>query len=264
MRTFRKTLMTTGVFTLMAGIAFSAAGCGETITGSGRLTTETYDFAGFTDVDVRSAFEVEIANGDDYAVEVTVDDNIVDRLEVKLDGKTLFIGMEGPHTYLNTTQEAAVTMPALSRLELSGASSAAVGGFASDGPLELDLSGASSLDCSDMRSGSASFDLAGASSVACSDMETGDATFDLAGTSSVESTGSAADIDVKAAGASKVLLSSFAVEDADVDLAGKSEATVNASGTLTGDLKGSSKLVYVGAPTLGEIKTSSSSTVERG
>jgi hypothetical protein len=269
MRTNHRTITMAGALVLVAAMAISVAGCddlfgGETITGSGQLETTSYDFEDFSELDLGSAFDVEVTQGDSYAVEVTVDDNIVDDLDVKRDGKTVRIAMKGPHSYRNVTQDARVTMPELSRAKLTGASSATLGGFATDDRLEVELAGASSVVCSDMAVGTAEFDLAGASAVRCSDLVTGDTTVALAGASKLELAGSGADADVKAEGASTVLMGDFPVQDAVVKLTGASNATVTASGTLDVDLSGSSDLVYLGEPTLGETKMAGDSTLQRG
>jgi len=269
MRTDYRTISKIGAIALVATMGFTAAGCddllsGDTITGSGRLVTETYDFADFTEVDASSAFDVTIANGDTHAVAITVDDNIVEDLDVRLDGKTLRIGMKGPNSYRNITQQAAVTMPALSRLKLSGASAADLGDLASGDPLEMDISGASSVKCRDLVVGDSSFKLAGASSVDCTSIEASDVEIDVAGASSLELVGSGGNADVKAEGASRVRLDSFPVRDADVKLSGASNGTVNVSGTLNVDLAGSSKLEYHGGPQLGETKMAGDSELERG
>jgi hypothetical protein len=269
MRTDYRTTTTVGAFTLVAAMAISLAGCGDllpgdTVEGSGELATEAYDFADYTEVDVSSAFDVEIERGDTYAVTVTVDDNIIDDLDVRLDGKTVRIAMKGSNSYRNVTQEAAITMPALSRLRVSGASSADLGGFASTEPLEMDLSGASSVKCRDMLADDTTFDLAGASSVTCTSTETGDLRLDLAGASEVELAGSGGSADIKAEGASSVRLGNFPVGDADVILSGASNGTVNVTGTLDVNLAGSSDLTYLGEPRLGVTNMAGDSTLERG
>jgi len=269
MRTGHRTTTTIAAFIPVAAIAFLATGCGDLIpgdavTGSGRLVTETYDFADFTEIDAGSAFDVEVANGDTHAIAITVDDNIVESLDVRLDGKTLRIGLKGPDSYRDVTLEAAVTMPTLDGLKLSGAASADLGGFASTEPLKMDLSGASSARCQGMAAGDASFDLAGASSLDCSGIETGDIRLSLSGASRLELAGSGGNADIKAEGASRVRLGSFPIGDADVKLSGASNGTVNVSGTLDVDLAGASKLVYLGEPQLGKTDMAGDSKLERG
>jgi len=251
----------------VAGLSVSACDDlrgGDTITGSGQLVTETYDFTDFTDVDISNAFKAKIANADEHSVAVTVDDNIVEDLDVRLDGKTLRIGMKGPDSYRNVTLDAAIAMPALDRLKLSGASEAEAGTFTSTEPLNLELSGASAATCADMTAGTAELDLRGASRLDCTGLETGDVTVRLQGASKLSLAGSGGNADLKAEGASNADLGDFEVDDAKVKLEGASKATIHSSGTLDVDVAGSSDLVYLGKPTLGETKMAGDSTLESG
>jgi hypothetical protein len=236
---------------------------GDTITGSGELTTQTYDFADFANVDISHAFDAEITNAEIPSVAVTVDDNILENLDVRLDGDTLRIGMKGNDSYRNVTMEAAIAMPALSHLKLSGASSAALGSFESSEPLRIELEGASSVDCSDITSGSATFDLEGASRADCRDVTTGEIEVALQGASSVALTGSGGNADVSAKGASRADMDGLPVANAKVKLEGASRASVNTDGILDVDLAGSSDVTYSGEPTLGDVKMGGDSTLER-
>ena len=269
MSTIRRLIVPVTASAIVAAAGLSVAACGdllggETITGSGELKTETYDFADFAKVDISHAFDAEVTNAEGHSVAVTVDDNIAENLDVRLDGDTLRIGMKGNDSYRDVTMEAAVAMPALSVLKLSGASSATLGAFESDEPLKIELEGASSVDCSDMASGSAVFDLEGASKADCRDVTTGEITVALQGASSVALAGTGGNADVSAKGASKVDMRGLPVTNAKVKLEGASNASIDTSGSLDVDLAGSSDLKYSGEPTLGDIKMSGDSTLERG
>jgi hypothetical protein len=267
--TIRHTSTLAAAAALLAAVALSAAACddllgGESITGSGELVTETYDLADFTEVDVGHAFEAEIVRADEFSVAITVDDNILENVDVRRDGDTLRIGMKGNDSYRNVTMEAAIAMPALDRLKLSGASKADTGPFMSTEPLKLELSGASEATCADMTSDSAELDLRGASKLECTGFETGEVTVRLQGASKLSLAGAGGNADVKAEGASNADLRDFEVVDAKVKLEGASKATVHPSGTLDVDLAGSSDLVYLGQPSLGQTKMAGDSTLERG
>jgi hypothetical protein len=250
-------------------VGLSAVACddllpGESITGSGDLVLEAYDLADFTKVDVGHAFDTTIARADEFSVAVTVDDNILENVDVRLDGDTLRIGMKGNDSYRNATMDAAVTMPALSHLKLSGASSAELGSFESNEPIKLELEGASRVDCSAMTSESAIFDLEGASRADCRDVTTGETEVALQGASSLSLTGAGGDADVSAKGASRADMSGFPVANAKIKLEGASRASVNTDGVLDVDLAGSSDVRYLGEPTLGEVKMRGDSSLERG
>ena len=268
MSTIQRRITAGAASALLATVGLSATACddllgGEAITGSGDLVTETYDLADFANVDIGHAFDAEITSAEGFSVAVTVDDNILENVEVRLDGDTLRIDMKGNNSYRNVTMEAAVAMPALSHLKLSGASSAALESFESSEPLKIELEGASTVDCSALTSGSATFDLEGASKVDCRDVTTGEITVALQGASSVALTGTGGNADVSAKGASKADMRDLPVTNAKVKLEGASNASVNTDGSLDVDLAGSSDLTYTGEPTLGDIKMSGDSSLER-
>jgi hypothetical protein len=239
------------LFTLGIGLVLMvmSLGCGlipgaRTISGSGDVVTREEPITGFDRVDVSHAFQVDISQGDTFSVVVTVDDNLVEYLEVVKQGDTLKIGLEPGQGYSvrEATLEAEVTMPKLAGLEMSGASHVAVTGFKSTKTFDVNLSGASRLR---------------------GEIDAGDATFDASGASRVTLNGSAGNVTVEGSGASQIDLSDFAVADAIVKLSGASAATVNPSGTLDVDASGASDVYYLGNPRMGNVDTSGASSVER-
>jgi len=245
---------------LTSGLLMGCQGVG--MTGSGNLKTETHDFTDFTRVDVSSAFEVEVIQSSSYSVEVTVDDNLLKYVDVSKGGETLKIGLKTVAVLWPATLRAKITMPQLRGLEFSGATHGTVSNFSSTDNLDIDLSGASSLDLVDISAGDVKLDISGASKVN-GDITAGDTDFDLSGASTVQLDGSAGDIVVKAGGASRVKLDGFTVNNADINFNGASTGTVNLSGKLDANLSGASKLSYIGEPTMGNINTSGASTLSK-
>ena len=240
-------------------------GVGPSVRGSGTLATWDFDYRDFTKVEAGYAFNVDISKADSYLVRITTDDNMYEYLDVSKQGDTLRIGLKPNYTYdyNDITRNAAITLPDLEKLELSGASKAEVGvGFSSTHAVDFKLSGASNLDISSMKTGNTNFELSGASK-ASGNIEMANGRFDLSGASSLELQGSAADIDIEASGASHFKLSDLSVVDVKINLSGASDAIINASGRLDGDLSGASKLSYVGNPTLGGINASGGSTISQ-
>jgi len=238
-------------------------GCqGVAVKGSRNLKTENYNFSDFTRVDIGSAFEVEIAQSGSYSVSITADDNLFDYIQVSKQGTTLKIGLRTLTTLGLATLEAKVTMPQLRGLDLSGATRGTVSGFSSTENLDIEVSGASSVDLVGMSAGDVKFDISGASKVT-GDITADDADFDVSGASTVQLEGSASDMVAKLGGASRFNLGGFTVNNANVNLSGASTGTVNLSGRLDADLSGASKLSYIGEPTMGTINTSGGSTLSK-
>jgi hypothetical protein len=213
------------------------------ITGSGNVVTQDESITNFDQVDVSNSFKVDITQGENFSVAIRVDDNLVEHLNIVKQGSTLKIGLDPNRVYTirNVTMEAEVTMPELLGLGLSGSSEANISGFESSNSLAVDLSG---------------------SSVLRGDIQAGDAGFDVSGNSSVTLSGSAGDVTIDASGSSEVDLADFPASDANVNASGASTVTVNLSGELDADASGSSDIFYLGNPTLGQIDTSGSSTIQ--
>ncbi|MFC1969722.1 head GIN domain-containing protein [Chloroflexota bacterium] len=241
------------------------AGCiREGVPGSGNLVTQEFEFSDFTRVEVGSAFEVEIVQADSFRVSVTADDNLFEHIQVSKQGETLKIGLKlVPLRPLFSTLKAEITMPQIRGLDLSGATRGTVSGFSSTENLDTEVSGASSLDMTDMSAGDVEFELSGASRARGDITAGGDARFNLSGASSVQLQGSASDLVIAASGASRVELDNFPVASADVKLSGASGATVNLDGRLDANLSGASRLSYIGEPTMGDIDTSGGSSVSK-
>jgi hypothetical protein len=228
---------------LCAGLALLTTGCGvgTSITGSGTLVSKSYGFSGFSHVDVSNAFQVQITQAPQHSVAVTVDDNLIDYLDVTQSGDTLRIGLQRNVNLRKGTLNAEISMPSLTKLNISGAVRTTIAGFRSEGPFDAGLSGASNLR---------------------GDITNGDARFEISGASRLELQGSAADLEVSASGASEAQLREYASSNASVEVSGASNATVQTSGKLDANASGASSIRYVGQPQSVSPHTSGASSVK--
>ena len=134
------------------------------IRGSGPIVEKEYSFQEFDQVEVSSAIEFETTQSVDYSIKVTGYENLIERLEVGLSGQTLIIGLK-PGSYFNNNVKAVITVPALSKLVVSGASRGTAKGFRSADDFDLEVSGASRAEV-DIEAGKTTVDVSGASRVA--------------------------------------------------------------------------------------------------
>jgi len=212
------------------------------LVGSGDLESENYAFTDFTEVEISSAFQFEIEQSGSYSINVTADDNVIDRVQISKDGQTLKIRI-GPVLHLGpVTLRASVAMPRIDGLTVSGASRGTVRGFNTTEDMNVTVSGASRLT---------------------GNLTAGNIEFDISGASTVQLDGSANDIDANVSGASQLNLENLTVNDADVNFSGASSGTVNLDGRLDANLSGASRLWYIGEPTMGDINTSGASTISK-
>ena len=195
-----------------------------------------------------------VTKSNSFSVVATVDDNVREHIEVNKSGDTLVIRVKSNRAFRSATLEAKVTMPDVSKIDLSGGSEVEVKGFDSTTPLRIKISGGShmngSINAGDIDlnlSGGSHFDLSGSAD----SLEA-----NLSGGSHVTISGSAENIVIKGSGGSHFNLEEYSVEDADINLSGGSHADVNVEGTINADLTGGSKVIYIGQPTMGNINVS--------
>lgn len=209
--------------------------------GSGVPETVTYDFDAFDEVDISGVFsaDITIAEGPP-AVAITIDDNLVDRLEVRVDNGELKVDMTRGNVNHDVSPTVVITVPSLTELDLSGASSATVDGL--DEPeLKLDVSGAADAglfgDVTEL-----DVDVSGASNVTF-DGKIEQVTLDLSGAGSADFTDATVGV-------------------AKVDLSGASSTEFEVLDEVSGDLSGGSSLsIPSGADT--SVETSGASQVDR-
>lgn len=231
------------VVLMLSGLMWGLGGCiGEIVDGSGNLTTEHHVISGFTEVEVHDGFEVELKQGDEFSVAITADDNVHEYIKLTKTGDKLSIRLLGTRFYNNVTVRAAITIPSLYELGLSGGSQGTIEDFSSAHTFRTDISGGSQLE---------------------GELNAGDITLNLSGGSQVELAGSADDLKIDGSGGSRFYLDELTADDADIALSGGSRASINASGTLDTDLSGGSRVEYVGSPTLGDIELSGDSSINK-
>ena len=231
---------------------------------NGPITTQTYDYTGFTGVDIGSAMQLEVTAGDNYSISISAGKNLFDHIRVVKSGSILRISTEGwsiSWWWGNYTPKVTITMPVLETLYISGAADGTVSGFKSDKDLSVKASGASKLNL-DMDTGIFTADISGASNVnGRLNARGSDITF--SGASDINVTGSAGNIKLSGSGASTASLRYFTAGDADVELSGASNGSINVSGRLDVNLSGASDLNYYGNPTLGNIRTTGASDLNK-
>lgn len=239
-----------GLILLAGAVALTACGVEQynsntvVLKSSGRIVTEELALTGFDRVRVSQSFDVTITQDDAFAVTVRVDENVREHLDVRLDGKTLVVGLKGTSYSVsgNVTMGVDVTLPSLVAVDLSGASSARLIDVESDGAFSSSVSGASTLS--------------GA-------IIAGDIRLDLSGSSRAVLVGQAGDVDARVSGSSVADLTALPASNGTVEASGSSQVDVALSGTLDVSASGASRVTYGDGTILGQVTTSGGADVSR-
>lgn len=118
------------------------SGCGNTVKGSGVSKTETREVGSFESVRAGGVTRLEVTFGEKIKVEVESDDNILAHLHTAVENNMLVITSDNIFPKVGPTVR--VTLPTLTGVELSGASSAVVPEFKGES-LSVNVSGASRM-----------------------------------------------------------------------------------------------------------------------
>ncbi len=153
-------------------------------------TSADLDLRGFTGIDARGVWQIELVNGEDFAVHLTYPEDAADRLDVRVSDNRLVLGYDGSRGFRlfggpDERFTARIVMPRLDSVETSGASKLTLSGF-SGGALRVVASGASELKANDSNYDSLTLIVSGAGDIDMRDMPVVDAQVVLSGAGGVE------------------------------------------------------------------------------
>jgi len=210
------------------------------VSGSGPVVSVEQKVSSFDAIEVSHAFDVKVTRGNSCQVTVRINDNLKKYLRVEVRDNTLVVGMEGGYTFHDFEGAVDVVMPALRRVDLSGACDGEMIGDWTADAFSVYLSGASSWK---------------------GHVKAGHGRFELSGASSLELSGEMDKLELEGSGASNFKMPEFTAGRLDAALSGASRARLGVRGSLDADLSGASSLSYLGNPTLGSVETSGASSV---
>ncbi|MEP2026976.1 MAG: DUF2807 domain-containing protein [Reichenbachiella sp.] len=206
-----------------------------------------FDMRDFDEIEVGGIYDVYIAQGDEYSIEVKGRERYKRDVLIKKYGNVLEIDMAGRKWDLlkdldnDLRLDVFITMPGLEKINSKGLSYFEIKDFEVD-DLEIDLSGASSAEMN---------------------LDAKELKIYLNGASSLELEGQSEYMEVDVSGASSLKAYNHKTESAEVSASGASNAKVNASKRLSVDANGLSTVRYEGDPDVNILNEDELSTVRR-
>ncbi len=201
------------------------------------------DVRNFSSIEAGDAFNIEITQDENFYVAVSGDDRDLDDLEVRVKNDKLIIDIDNlfrRRIRNNKGIRIKITMPKLTELDISGATTVIADGFETD-DLEIDLGGSASLTMD----------------VKAENMEV-----ELSGSSDLDLTGSGERIVIDMSGASSLSAYDFDAQDMEIETSGASSAEVSVSDELDTNSSGASSIHYKGTPTLHPSTSGASSLTQ--
>jgi hypothetical protein len=208
---------------------------------NGQTSSQDRPVGSFTGIDVGSAFEVILTQGNDHKVVVDVEDKLHEKIDLEVRNNTLYVKTNGK---INTKKKMSVyiTFEQVDKLNFSGASKVSATTPIKGNDMKINLSGASKLDLN----------------LFVADLE-----FNGSGASKTTLTGNCNNLKLDLSGASKFSAFDLPAKTASLDLSGASKVDVTVADRIDVNSSGSSKVNYKGGATMGQLKTSGASSITK-
>lgn len=192
-------------------------------------TSQTYNLRDFDQLEMGNAFDIHVRQSGQFSISVRGDRRDVQDLDVYVDRSGKLVMKYRNWRVRRYDMEVDITMPTLTEVDFSGATTSTIEGFTNGRTLDVELSGASK-------------------SVIDSDWDR--INVDLSGASDLVLHGQGLTIAGELSGASRVDAFDYPVDNVDLDLSGASTARVLVGKTLRVNASGGSTLRYRGTPEL--------------
>lgn len=228
-----KTALAVTVFSILTS-------CCEEDPGPIQEVHKDYPIVDFDQLEMGSAFNIEVEQANAFSVKVKGDRRNIDDLNVYKNGNTLIVEFNDDANRHHDTY-ISITMPSLKGVNFSGASVSKIRGFESDEDLDFYLSGAS---------------------ISQLDVTYREVELVVTGASSLVLFGSGDQFNAEISGASTFKAFDYPVREAVIDISGASEGKVAVAEDLKVTAGGASTVLYRGNPSI-ISNTSGASTVQK-
>ena len=215
---------------------------GKKVKGNGNVTAIEKQVGTYQSISVAGSFDVELVQGDEGLIEVSIEDNLVEFLEIENNDGHLKIKWK-EFTNIQTSKGVAIKVPVadLDKITLAGS-----GEIYNKEMLKLDY-----LDLNMAGSGNIKLNLSTNSVVA-----------NLAGSGDINLNGTAEKAQFKMAGSGDIEAFEFKAHDVTASIAGSGTINLYADVNLKAEIAGSGDIHYKGNPENDDVKVAGSGRVK--
>lgn len=235
----RKTL---GMVLAVLALLTSTACSDLAVLGSGTVVTETREVSGFNEVSLKGTGTLIIEQGDQEALTIEAEDNILPLIQTEVDDQQLKISYTRNRTMRTT-------MPVYFYLKVKDIT-------------KVSLSGSSSMEAQELRADHLETTIDGAGRVTIDHFEGETFRSKIDGTGEIFIAGTVTEHSMSLAGSGGYHAGDLVSQAAQISITGNGEATVRAAQTLRVEIGGSGEVFYYGDPSV-EQKISGAGKVTR-
>lgn len=225
---------------------------GNTIKGDGNIVTRPIDVSAFDIVSTSLSATVNFTLADNYSCTVSVDENLFDCLDIKVEGNELLMGKQKEHKNVGldaTKFVIEVTAPSLKAVNLAGS-----GTFNALSPLqgegmEVNLAGSGDVVFHQpVRAHEVELNVAGSGDLLCKELVADVLDSNIAGSGDLKvDNGMVKEATASVAGSGDIVLT-CAIDTLDANVAGSGDIKARVNGKLTYGIFGSGDIGYYGNP----------------
>jgi hypothetical protein len=218
--------------TLLAFLLFTAASC-KKVRGDGPTVTETRSHSDFTAISSGIPAEVEYRTAPDYSVEISAQQNILDKIRSEVHGGELRFEFRSPYNFgPHDPIKVRISGPDVTGFTVDGSGSIEAGEVVRTGKtVRLKVNGSGDIHFESVEASGVDAEVVGSGKVTVADGDVATASADISGSG---------DIDLR----------DLSSEDADARISGSGKIYLKASRKLDVDISGSGKVYYRGNPTV--------------
>ena len=227
---------------LAAGILFMLSSC-EKVVGVGDLVTETRTTGNFSGIETQISGEVFYVQGNEYKVELTAQQNILNVMETPIINNRLVIRFKNDVRVRSHEQiTVKVTAPSISNIVLAGSGNVSVSNPLAGNFLSFNLSGSGNMTLPAITSSHLEATISGSGNISFG-----------AGTANTE--------EIKISGSGNIDAQNILSKSAITSTSGSGTIKLNASETLNVTISGSGSVFYSGNPFITTNITGSGSVI---
>jgi len=236
----------------------------NSVTGSGKIVTQTVDVSNFNSVSLEGSGDVYIQQGQTESLTIEADDNILPLLVTTVKGNELVLSTK-PNQNINPSQKVVyhITVKDLKGVSLRGSGNFYVDPLKSDS-MDVLLSGSGDITFKDLTTGKFSPDLNGSGNINANKLAATTIDASVKGSGDVSLAGKADSQTISFSGSGNYNAGELQTGSADIDIAGSTNATVWVTNALNVKVNGSGTVSYYGKPTVNQSGSGSGKIVSLG
>ncbi|MDR0939564.1 MAG: DUF2807 domain-containing protein [Mediterranea sp.] len=229
-----------------------ASGCvgGEYVTASKNYITKEMKMDNFHAVNLQGSGNVAYRQGDEPRVEIYGSDNVVEKLDVFVEGGTLYLKYKkGVRVRGDSKLSYRVYSPELNGLSINGAGNVMfANGVNSQGDLSVTINGSGNIKGEAMRCRDLSVKINGSGRVDLKGIESASCSFAINGSGDLRLGGTSGTIDMRISGAGNIRADELKAGSVSVGISGSGDVKCYATEKLKARISGAGNIGYKGDP----------------